>query len=440
MAVTFRPVAGRTPESHLLGMAETEALELTFGTVSSLSEIDRASWAALPGTTRDGDATYNPFLSFDFLQALEEAGCVARGTGWQPRHLTLRDESGELLAAAPCYLKAHSQGEYVFDHGWADAFERAGGDYYPKLLSAVPFTPATGPRLLARDGDRALQDALARGLAATAERSGISSAHVNFVGDEDADVLEGASYMLRLDRQFHFHNRGYGSYDDFLDTLASRKRKALRRERREAVEGIEIEWLTGSDLTEAVWDTFFTFYMDTGARKWGRPYLNRQFFSLLGERMSQDVLLVTAKREGRHIAGALNLIGGDTLYGRHWGCTEHHPFLHFEVCYHQAIDFAIERGLKTVEAGAQGEHKLARGYAPVLTRSCHYLPHAGFRRAVDDYLKHERREVLAYVQALDEHGPFRRGERSDRSTTAGDIAEATGPTFDIRHREVEEQE
>ena len=298
----------------------------------------------------------------------------------------------------------------------------------------MPFTPATGPRLLATPGEHATatQAALAQGLAVVADKMGLSSVHVNFVRDEEAAVLEGADYLLRMDRQFHWHNDGYGTYDDFLSTLASRKRKALRKERREALEGngVSIEWLTGGDLTEEAWDAFFRFYMDTGARKWGRPYLNRKFFSLLSERMADDVLLVMAKREGHWIAGALNLIGGDTLFGRHWGCVEHHPSLHFEVCYHQAIDFAIQRGLKVVEAGAQGEHKLARGYSPVITKSCHHILNPSFRRAVEDYLEHERREIAHYADILTEHAPFRKGERTD----------AAAHEFKIERREVEEQE
>ena len=418
-------------------MNEGAPREVELRTVSAMAEIGREEWERLPGTTRANATSarpYNPFVGYDFLDALERSGSVAPRTGWQPYHLPLAEKDGPLLGAVPCYLKSHSQGEYVFDHGWADAFERAGGDYYPKLLSAVPFTPATGPRLLVADEAIALRTALAGGLATLTERAGLSSAHVNFVKETDADALEEAGFMLRLDRQFHFRNEAYTSYEDFLATLSSRKRKALRRERREAsAEGtITFEWLTGGQLTEAIWDTFFGFYIDTGSRKWGRPYLNRCFFSLLGEAMADDILLVMAKRNGRWIAGALNLIGSDTLYGRHWGCSEHHPFLHFEVCYHQAIDFAIARGLRTVEAGAQGEHKLARGYAPVLTRSCHYIPNASFRRAVADYLQHERREVMLYAETLDAYAPFRRGERTDA---------AVAPSgFVIVHREVEEQE
>ena len=297
-------------------------------------------------------------------------------------------------------------------HPIAILAERAGGRYYPKLQVAVPFTPATGPRLLvARDADASsVRAALAGGLKTITEKVGASSAHVTFASDADMAVLDQAGFLVRTDQQFHFRNAGYASYDDFLSTLVSRKRKALKRERREALSaGISIDWLTGKDLTEAVWDDFFAFYMDTGGRKWGRPYLNRLFYSLVGERMADDILLVMAKRNGRYVAGAINFIGGDTLYGRHWGCVEEHPFLHFEVCYHQAIDFAIARGLKVVEAGAQGEHKLARGYEPVTTHSAHWIEHPGLRRAVADFLRQERRQVEQMSEYLGEHGPFRKG-------------------------------
>ena len=417
-------------------MSGSDELEVTLRTIGSLEEVDCAAWNALAGVSRSGDASgtpYNPFVSHAFLSALEESGSVGRRTGWMPQHVVVETADGDVLGAAPTYLKVHSQGEYVFDHGWADAFERAGGDYYPKLLTAVPFTPATGPRLLVREGSQAagVRGALVQGLAALAEGNGLSSAHVNFANETDAAALEEAGWLPRLDRQFHWRNRDYESYDDFLAGLASRKRKSLKRERREALSnGIVIEWLSGEAITEAAWDAFYAFYMDTGSRKWGRPYLTRGFFSLVGETMGDDVVLIMARREGRWIAGALNFVGGDTIYGRHWGCVEHHPFLHFEVCYHQAIDYAIAHGLGSVEAGAQGEHKLARGYTPVLTRSFHHIVNPSFRRAVADYLKHEREEVMLYADALDGYAPFRRGERTDRGEGR----------FAIRHREVEEQE
>ena len=391
--------------------------EFVIRVVPSLTDFSREDWSRLSGASRDDSETpYNPFVSWDFLASLEEAGCATARTGWQGQHLRLEAPDGTLLGAAPCYLKSHSQGEYVFDHGWADAFSRAGGDYYPKLQTSVPFTPATGPRLLVARGHDgpAVRQALAAGLKMLADRLGVSSAHVTFAPEEEVAVLEEAGFLHRNDQQFHFFNDGYGSYDDFLDTLASRKRKALRKERRAALDNdITIDRLTGKDLTESVWDDFHRFDVDTGSRKWGRPYLNRRFFSLVGERMADDILLVMAKRGGRYIAGAINFIGSDTLFGRNWGCVEDHPFLHFELCYHHAIDFAIERKLKVVEAGAQGEHKLARGYLPVTTHSAHYLSHPGLRRAVADYLVRERAEVAAVGEYLEERGPYRKGARPD---------------------------
>ncbi|WP_299939293.1 GNAT family N-acetyltransferase [uncultured Nitratireductor sp.] len=387
--------------------------DVTLTVSPSFADMPASDWEALAGAgPQAAGAPYNPFVSHAFLSSLEESGCAVRESGWLGQHLFLRSEDGVLLGAVPCYLKSHSQGEYVFDHGWADAFERAGGHYYPKLQVSVPFTPATGPRLLVRDGiaPDAVRHALAEGLKTLTDKLGVSSVHVTFARDEDIAALDDAGFLLRTDQQFHFFNRGYENYGDFLGTLASRKRKALKKERRTALEnGIEIEWLTGAGLTEAVWDDFFAFYLDTGSRKWGRPYLNRRFFSLIGERMADDILLVMARREGRYIAGAINFIGSDTLFGRNWGCIEHHPFLHFEVCYHQAIEFAIARGLSTVEAGAQGQHKLARGYEPVTTRSAHYIPHPGLRRAVAQYLELERRDVAEINRVLETHTPFRKG-------------------------------
>ncbi|MEO1986806.1 MAG: GNAT family N-acetyltransferase [Martelella sp.] len=385
---------------------------------NSFANIDRAAWDSLAATTPSltGDGFCSPFLSHAFLSALEESGSATAETGWLGHHLLLETEDGRLIGAVPCYLKNHSQGEYVFDHGWADAFERAGGRYYPKLQASLPFTPATAPHLLVRDGyDHAtVAKVLAEGLQAVNDRLGVSSTHVTFVPEDEIGIFEQTGYLHRTDQQFHFLNPGYDSYDAFLDTLASRKRKALKKERRTALEaGIEIDWLTGSDLTEEIWDQFYTFYMDTGSRKWGRPYLTRDFYSLIGERMAKDILLVMAKRDGRYIAGAINFIGSDALYGRHWGCIEDHRFLHFEVCYHQAIDYAIAHGLKRVEAGAQGEHKLARGYLPVTTHSAHYIAHEGLRRAVADFLKHEREDVARFNDILVDHGPYKKagGER-----------------------------
>lgn len=372
--------------------------------LGSVGELPAGEWDAL---TESG----NPFVSHAFLKALEDSGSVGGHSGWTPAPIVIEGPDGALAGALPAYLKQHSQGEYVFDHGWADAFERAGGQYYPKLQVSVPFTPATGPRLLvsAKADPAVIRAALAEGLKALTARLGVSSAHVTFAEAADLRALEDAGFLRRDDTQFHFFNDGFGSYDDFLATLASRKRKALKRERREALAGgITIDWLTGDDLTEAAWDDFFGFYMDTGGRKWGRPYLNRRFFSMAGERLRDDILLVMARRNGRYIAGALNFIGSDTLYGRHWGCIEDHPFLHFEVCYHQAIDFAIAHGLRVVEAGAQGQHKLSRGYVPVTTSSAHFMPHQGFRDAVAQYLRRERQEVEEIGEYLHDHSPFRK--------------------------------
>ncbi|MFK0330812.1 GNAT family N-acetyltransferase [Rhizobium sp. NPDC090275] len=389
--------------------------ELSIRIERSFTAISPESWSKLAGASRSNTSiAYNPFVSHAFLSSLEESGSATAETGWLGHHMLLETEDGRLVGALPGYLKNHSRGEYVFDHGWADAFERAGGRYYPKLQCSIPFTPATGPRLLvAEDYPRlAVQDAMAESLKEVVRRLGVSSAHITFVPDDEMAVLESEEYLHRTDQQFHFINEGYANHDEFLETLASRKRKALRKERRAALEnGISIDWLTGSDLTEDIWDQFFTFYMDTGSRKWGRPYLTREFYSLIGERMPEDILLVMAKHNGRYVAGAINFIGSETLYGRHWGCIEDHPFLHFEVCYHQAIDFALAKGLKRVEAGAQGEHKLARGYLPVTTHSAHYVAHAGLRQAIGDYLARERDDVEHMNEILSEHSPFRRGER-----------------------------
>ncbi|MDR7146984.1 GNAT family N-acetyltransferase [Rhizobium sp. BE258] len=389
--------------------------ELSIRVERSFTAISPESWSRLSGTSKTANAVpYNPFLSHAFLSSLEESGSATAETGWLGHHLLLETEKGELIGALPGYLKNHSQGEYVFDHGWADAFERAGGHYYPKLQCSIPFTPATGPRLLVAEGfeRRPVQSVIAESLKEVVRQLGVSSAHVTFVPEDEISVFETDGYLHRTDQQFHFINEGYADHDAFLETLASRKRKALKKERRAALEnGISIDWLTGSDLTERIWDQFFSFYMDTGSRKWGRPYLTREFYSLIGQRMPDDILLVMAKREGRYVAGAINFIGGDTLYGRHWGCIEDHPYLHFEVCYHQAIDFALAKGLKRVEAGAQGEHKLARGYLPVTTHSAHYVAHAGLRRAIADYLKREREDVEHMNEILTDHSPFRKGER-----------------------------
>ncbi len=369
--------------------------------------------AEVPAAVWDGLAGSNPFVTHAFLGALEDSGCVGARAGWLPRHLVL--EGPEIEGVAPCYLKSHSYGEYVFDHAWAHAYERAGGDYYPKLQIAVPFTPVTGPRLMVRPGPgaEASRRMLALGAVEVARRIGASSVHVTFPTEDEYRALGALGFLQRMDRQFHWTNAGYASFDDFLAALASRKRKAVKRERREALNGISIQWLAGREIQERHWDAFYAFYMDTGSRKWGRPYLNRRFFSLLGERMAANVLLVFALREGRPIAGALNLVGRDTLYGRYWGCMEDRPFLHFEVCYYQAIEFAIAKGLARVEAGAQGEHKLTRGYVPVTTYSAHWLADPRLARAVSDYLEREREAVTLEQAELGEHAPYRRGSPAE---------------------------
>jgi len=353
----------------------------------------------------------NPFISHSFLAALEASKSVGGRSGWLPQHLVVEDQSGEIYAVAPCYLKAHSQGEYVFDHGWADAYERAGGSYYPKLQVAAPFTPVTGRRLLVKSGPHAeaARNVLVAGMVELCKMRKASSVHVTFTKESEWKFLTQAGMLARTDRQFHWHNQGYKTFDDFLAALSSNKRKTIRRERRQALEsGIEISRLTGSDLTEPVWDAFFEFYMDTGSRKWGQPYLTRTFFSLVSETMAESILLVMAKRNENYIAGALNFLGANTIYGRNWGAIEHHPFLHFEVCYYQAIEYAIERGLQSVEAGAQGEHKLLRGYVPVPTYSAHYIANPSLRRAVGDYLEQEREYVEAEREHLAEAAPYKR--------------------------------
>ncbi len=383
-----------------------DPVEITL--VRSLDAVTPETW---DGLANPPGLPFDPFLSHAFLSALEESGSATVDSGWAPLHLVMK-QAGTVTGVVPLYLKSHSYGEYIFDHGWANAFERAGGTYYPKLLSAVPFTPATGRRLLAGAGeDRAVRERqLVAGLTAAAQDLKVSSLHVNFPPEHQWTLFGGLGFLQRTDQQFHWANRDYANFDGFLDDLASRKRKALRKERAAARDsGVTIEWVTGDDLREEHWDAFFTFYTDTGARKWGTPYLTRPFFSLIGERLAEHILLVLCRREGRAIAGALNFIGGETLFGRHWGAIEHHPFLHFEACYYQAIDFAIARGLKTVEAGAQGAHKIARGYAPTPTYSAHWIANKGFREAVADYLEAERAAVADDISALSAHTPFRKG-------------------------------
>jgi uncharacterized protein len=367
--------------------------------VTGAGEIAAADWDACAGAA-------NPFVSHAFMTALEDSGSAAPAAGWGPAHLVLDGADGTPVGIMPAWLKSHSQGEYVFDHAWADAFERAGGRYYPKLQIAVPFTPVPGPRLLLREPAQA--PALIAAAEAAVGQFGLSSAHATFVADDQIAAFEDAGWLIRAGQQFHWANHGYRDFDGFLADLASRKRKAIRRERALALEGVKVEHVTGSALTEAHWDAFWVFYQDTGSRKWGRPYLTRAFFSLLSERLADRVLLILAKRDGRYVAGALNLIGADALYGRYWGCVEDRPFLHFELCYYQAIDAAISRGLARVEAGAQGEHKLARGYLPTPTRSAHYVAHPGLRRAVAAFLDAERRAVDHEIEILGEYSPFRR--------------------------------
>ncbi len=383
-----------------------DPIGLTLSPAEAMASIQREEWNRLANPAGD---RYDPFLDWDFLEALETSGCVTEETGWTPLHMLARSASGELLGAAPLYIKTHSRGEFVFDHAWADAFHNAGGRYYPKLLCAVPFTPVTGRRLLACRSDATrIQQALFRSVVDAARHLRTSSAHVNFLDEETWHDLGAAGLLLREDQQFHWINRGYSSFEDFLGALTSRKRKMIRRERREAQQGLQILRLSGADLRPVHWDRFFDFYMDTGGRKWGSPYLNRDFFELLHQRMADRCLIILAFENGQAVAGALNLIGSDTLYGRYWGRSIERPFLHFEICYYQAIDFAIERGLSCVEAGAQGEHKLVRGYEPRLTRSAHWIAHPGLRAAVADYLHRERAAVEKGIGELQAYTPFRR--------------------------------
>jgi predicted N-acyltransferase len=364
--------------------------------------------AAIPADQWDACAgSANPFVSHAFLKALEDSGSVGPRTGWQPIPLIVDGDDNVPIAVAPAYAKSHSQGEYVFDHAWADAWQRAGGDYYPKLQVAAPFTPVPGPRLLLRDASAA--PSLIAAIEAVTRQHDLSSAHATFVAPDQLPLFEAAGWLIREGTQFHWQNDGYATFDDFLAALASRKRKAIRKERAAAVEGLTIRHLTGTEIGRREWDAFWTFYQDTGSRKWGTPYLKRAFFPLLGDALGDRVLLILAERDGVPIAGALNLIGETALYGRYWGCTEDVPFLHFELCYYQAIDAAIARGLQTVEAGAQGEHKLARGYSPVPTWSAHFIPDAGFRRAVADFLVRERAAVEHDQHFLEQMTPFKRG-------------------------------
>ncbi len=387
------------------------APDITITMHRSVAEIGAVDWdsCACPEAV-DGTRPLNPFSTYRFLQALEQSGSVGAGTGWEPRPISARLE-GKIIAVAPLYVKSHSQGEYVFDHGWANAYENAGGAYYPKLQIAVPFTPVSGPRLLCRPGHEATgQSALVQGAVQLAAENGLSSLHITFCTEAEANAGQQMGLLHRTGQQFHWANAGYKCFDDFLATLSSRKRKAIRRERQKAAAfGGKIVCLSGNDIRPEHWDAFWAFYQSTGARKWGSPYLTRSFFDLLHEIMRDDVLLVLALREGTPVAGALNMIGRDTLFGRYWGCTEHHPFLHFELCYYRAIEYAIAHRLARVEAGAQGQHKIARGYLPVTTHSLHWIADAGFRAAIARYLEDEREAVDDENAYLADLGPFRRG-------------------------------
>lgn len=380
------------------------AQEITIRTVEGLAEVPAAAWDTCAGPD-------NPFVSHAFLLALEESGSADADAGWLPRHLLVEDAAGTLLGCAPLYVKSHSYGEYVFDHGWADAWERAGGRYYPKLLCGVPFTPVPGPRLLTAPGAQAerIEAALAAGMVEVGRQLRVSSLHVNFLPERQWRLLGELGLLQRTGQQFHWENRGYADFDGFLASLNSRKRKAIRKERREVVEaGVTLRALSGGEIEERHWDAFWRFYRNTSDRKWGSAYLTREFFSRIGETMADKVVLVVAEANERIVAGALNLRGTDTLYGRNWGCSAHYPFLHFEACYYQAIDYAIRHGLKRVEAGAQGQHKIQRGYLPVTTYSAHWIADPRFRRAVADYLEREREAVAEGIEELTEFSPFRK--------------------------------
>ncbi|MEL7317418.1 MAG: GNAT family N-acetyltransferase [Pseudomonadota bacterium] len=379
--------------------AASNSSELTIRLAPSVGQFDAAEWNALGGDR-------NPFVSHEFLTAMEDSGSVGEGTGWDPVPITIQDDQGRLLAAMPSYAKGHSQGEYVFDHSWADALHRAGGRYYPKLQIAAPFTPANGPRLLL--SDPALAPHLLKGAEAVCLQNSLSSAHATFIEEGQRELFEAGDWLMRADLQFHWLNREYDTFQNFLDDLSSRKRKNLRKERAAAQEGLRIEKLSGDAIKPEHWDAFWIFYQDTGARKWGTPYLTREAFTLLGERMGDQIVLILAYEDDQPVAGALNFVGSDALYGRYWGCAKDVKFLHFELCYYQAIDIAIERGLSRVEAGAQGGHKLARGYEPVQTWSAHWIADEGFRAAVADFLEREREGVATDQVFLDARTPFKK--------------------------------
>ncbi|HEX6119358.1 MAG TPA: GNAT family N-acetyltransferase [Dongiaceae bacterium] len=387
------------------------AATLSARVLDRIERIPAAEWDACAGGPGDAvGGLNNPFVSHAFLDALEQSGSVGRKAGWLPQHLVIEDGAGTALAAAPLYVKSHSQGEYVFDHGWAEAYARAGGRYYPKLQVAAPFTPVPGPRLLVRPGRYAeeARAALVSALISAVENSGMSSLHVTFAAREESDLLEQVGFLTRIGVQYHWTNRGYGSFDEFLAALNSRKRKAIRKERAAVAEyGLSIRAFEGADLTARHWDAFFAFYMDTGGRKWGRPYLNRDFFARIAESMRERIVLMLAERGGQFVAGALNFKGAEALYGRNWGCLEDYRFLHFELCYYRAIDYAIAHDLPRVEAGAQGEHKIQRGYLPSETYSSHWIADPRLRAAISDFLDQERVYISREKTALDEMSPYR---------------------------------
>ena len=376
-----------------MGMADRES-EIIAKIASGVSGLNAFAWDRLAGS--------DPFLGHAFLSALEDSGSVGEGTGWTPAPILVEDSEDHLIAAAPAYLKSHSQGEYVFDHGWAEAWQNAGGQYYPKLQVSVPFTPVPGPRLL---GSRPQQ--LLTAIEAVTTQNDISSAHITFLDDAGVAECERRNWLIRHGVQYHWFNRGYASFDDFLGTLKHSRRKTIRKERKAAADGLDFVALRGAEIGPADWAAMWAFYQDTGSRKWGRPYLTREFFDLVGARMGDSVLLFLALRHGRPIAGALNFVGPDTLYGRYWGCTEEVPFLHFELCYYRAIEWAIEHRLKSVQAGAQGEHKVSRGYEPVITKSAHFIPNRSFREAVSEFLEAEREGVAAEIEWLRRELPYR---------------------------------
>jgi predicted N-acyltransferase len=380
---------------------------VTISIARALARVDRAQWEAVanpPG------APFDPFMSWDFLEALESSGCATPETGWASHHILAHDAGKRLVGAMPLYLKSHSYGEYVFDRSWADALHRAGGAYYPKLQCAAPFTPATGRRLLTARADPEIEQGLVAGALEVARRARASSLHITFLTEAEQQRLKAMGFLGRSGVQFHWSNAGYKTFADFLAALSSGKRKTIRRERERACDGLTIRTVSGSDITARDWDVFFACYMDTGSRKWGSPYLNREFFSIVGQRMADRIVLFMAEDRGRPIASALNFVGGDTLYGRYWGRLRERDFLHFELCYYRAIEWAIEHGLERVEAGAQGEHKLARGYAPVATYSAHWIAHPGLREAVARFLEHEQPAVAEEIEFLADHTPFRKGE------------------------------